>query len=148
MPHGELSATPAALCPAEGERRTGPPPPFSAAGTPRRTVSDVVTPARDKTTRGSSERIAVECERHRGGVPRCTVAVAALSPSRPASRQRSAPLTMGECWLCHAGSRACEAAALGWVIANNIPDSSLPQPGQPTAARGQHWYEEHLFRRV
>ncbi|KAF8284837.1 hypothetical protein TcBrA4_0043510 [Trypanosoma cruzi] len=30
----ELSANPAALCPARGERRTGPPPPVSIAGTP------------------------------------------------------------------------------------------------------------------
>ncbi|KAF8296837.1 hypothetical protein TcYC6_0085270 [Trypanosoma cruzi] len=93
--------------------------------TPRRTVSDVVTPVRDKTARGLSERIAVECERRRGGVPRCTVAVAALSQSRLASRLRSTPLTMGDCWPGSAGSRACavepntgcaitwEAAALG-----------------------------------
>ncbi|RNC38214.1 hypothetical protein TcCL_NonESM12558, partial [Trypanosoma cruzi] len=33
--------------------------------TPRRTVSDVVTPIRDKTARGLSERIAVECGRRR-----------------------------------------------------------------------------------
>ncbi|RNC32106.1 hypothetical protein TcCL_Unassigned05318 [Trypanosoma cruzi] len=30
----KLSATPAALCPASGERRTGPPPPVSTAATP------------------------------------------------------------------------------------------------------------------
>ncbi|KAF8284767.1 hypothetical protein TcBrA4_0043180 [Trypanosoma cruzi] len=48
----ELLTNPAALCPARGERRTGPPPPVS-----------------EEAARGLSE---CECRR---GVPRCTVAV-------------------------------------------------------------------------
>ncbi|EAN88886.1 hypothetical protein TcCL_Unassigned01111 [Trypanosoma cruzi] len=130
----KLSATPAALCPASGERRTGPPPPVSTAGTPPASawihatthglgVGDACEC--DEAARGLSGCIAVECERRRGIIPRCTVAVAALSPSRSASRLRSTPLAMGECWLCSAGSRAwavapnagsaitCETAALG-----------------------------------
>ncbi|RNC42523.1 hypothetical protein TcCL_NonESM07874 [Trypanosoma cruzi] len=93
--------------------------------TPRRTASEFVTPVSDEAARGLSGCIAVECERRRGVIPRCTVAVAALLPSRSASRLRSTPLAMGECWLCSAGSRAwavapnagsaiaCEATALG-----------------------------------
>ncbi|RNF02235.1 hypothetical protein TcG_11319 [Trypanosoma cruzi] len=78
--------------------------------TPRRTASELVTPVSDEAARGLSGCIAVECGRRRGVVPRCTVAVAALSPSRSASRLCSTPSAMGECWLCSAGSRACAVA--------------------------------------
>ncbi|RNE99085.1 hypothetical protein TcG_12164 [Trypanosoma cruzi] len=78
--------------------------------TPRRTASELVTPVSDGAARGPSGCIAVECGRRRGVVPRCTVAVAALSPSRSASRLCSTPSAMGECWLCSACSRACAVA--------------------------------------
>ncbi|RNF01369.1 hypothetical protein TcG_11761 [Trypanosoma cruzi] len=78
--------------------------------TPRRTASDVVTPVSEEAARGPSGCIAVECRRRRGVIPRCTVAVTALSPFRSASRLRSTPLAMGECWLCSAGSCACAVA--------------------------------------
>ncbi|RNC39528.1 hypothetical protein TcCL_NonESM11112, partial [Trypanosoma cruzi] len=80
------------------------------------------------------------------GVPRCTVADTALSPSGSASRLHYTPLTMGVCWPCSTGYRAwavapnagsaitCEAAAFGCVLVENIPGISSPQPWQPNAA--------------
>ncbi|RNC36935.1 hypothetical protein TcCL_Unassigned00011 [Trypanosoma cruzi] len=80
--------------------------------TPRRTASDVMTLVSEKTARGLSE-----CERRSGRVPRCTVAVTALSPSRSASRLRSTPRTKGECWPCSTGYRA-------WAVAPNAGSKS------------------------
>ncbi|EKF26203.1 hypothetical protein MOQ_010114 [Trypanosoma cruzi marinkellei] len=91
----------------------------------------------DEKARGPSECIAVACERCRGGVQRCTVA--ALSPSRSASRPRSTPLTMGGRWQCSADSRAlalepnsgrttaCGAAMLGHALANSTHGDNSPQ---------------------
>ncbi|RNC55187.1 hypothetical protein TcCL_ESM07331 [Trypanosoma cruzi] len=58
MPHGEsCRPIPLLSAPARGERRTGPQPPVS-----------------EEMARGLNE-----CERRRGVIPRCTVAVTALS---------------------------------------------------------------------
>ncbi|KAF8302438.1 hypothetical protein TcYC6_0047500 [Trypanosoma cruzi] len=77
-----------------------------------------------------------ECERRSGGVPRCTVAVTALSPSRSASRLRSTPRTMGECWPCSTGSRA-------WAVAPNAGSKS-PASGCVWVSARQEYSRQHL----